>query len=172
MKDEDREDHFEEEDNGEDDEQEEETTCPYCGRIGGCPHLLAVVDLSYNFCAGGYASDHYEMFEKEITKVFLKLLKKKRRPAPSWRRDKIQALWRHALKDSSVEENYVALDPYILTQLTIDLLGEAGGEEYSAEDPGGPGLHSALKLFFAKDPKEVFNSAISILKEDLQPETQ
>ncbi len=64
------------------------------------------------------------------------------------------------------------MDPHILTQLGADLLGEAGGEEYSTESPGGPGFTSALKLFFAEDPKEVFRSALSIRKEYLRPETQ
>ncbi len=40
-------------------------------------------------------------------------------------------------------------------------------DEYATSDGGGPGVTSAISFFYAENPAEVFDTAISLLRERL-----
>ena len=60
-----------------DEDSEDLVVCPYCGRSEDCPHLLAVIDKTFNECSDGYAYGRYREFHEAIEKSFGGLLKKR-----------------------------------------------------------------------------------------------
>ena len=149
-----------------DEESGEEIRCGYCRSVGDCPHLLAVIDRSFVECSGGYAFDRYAEFGEAIEKAFLALLSMDQRGRPNWQDSDLAELWTGAAEDYSPGDEDVPLDGDCLNRLIIDLFCEAGGEEYpgSIDDGGGPGFSSAISLFYAERPREVFESALSRLR--------
>jgi len=144
--------------------------CPHCGTEGNCPHLLALIDETFNECADGYGYARYDEFRAAIEDSFGRLLSDGSRKRLKWGDKQIQKLWHRAVENYSSEDSEVTLDPDVLTVLIVDLLETSGGKRYSGSvsDDGGPGLSSVYCVFHAKNPKRVFDSALSMLKDRLR----
>jgi len=154
-----------------DENTDEEVKCPYCKPTDECSHWLAIIDSTYNCCDDGYAYDRYYEFEEKIEKNLLLALKAQN-PKSSYQKESVlQELWEHVLDNSEVDKDYVALDRYILTRVIKELLVEAGGYQHPGPimDTGSmPGFSSVISVFFAKEPKTVFENALRILDERFQ----
>jgi hypothetical protein len=149
---------------------EDVVPCPHCGTEGDCPHLLTLIDETFNECADGYAYVRYDEFRVAIEDSFGRLLSNGSRKGFKWGDKQIQMLWHHAVENHSSEDSEVSLDPDVLTVLIVDLLKTSGGERYSGpvSDDGGPGFSSVYCLFHAENPERVFDSALSKLKARLR----
>lgn len=147
----------------------EEIQCVYCGSPDDCAHLLAVIDKTFVECSGGWAYDRYGEFQRTIEKVFLASLLKGSDEQPVWEDPELVELWTGAVADYSADDEYVSLDGSVLNRLIIELFNEAGGDEYPGpiDDGGGPGFASAITLFYAQNPQDVFELALSKLSEQL-----
>ena len=142
--------------------------CPHCGSKDDCPHLLAVIDSSFLECSGGYAYDRFNEFRAKIEESFLKYLQTGKASGRKWNNPELRELWTYA--DSQYPETgEVDIDGDVLFRLIVDLLEEAGGEEYYGpiDDEGGPRFSSAITLFYSKNPQDVFERAISDLDDYL-----
>lgn len=148
-----------------DEDTGEDVECPYCGSDGDCPHLLAVIDRTFLTCNGGYAFERFGEFRTMLEEAFRKHLRTAIGASHEWKQYYLQELWNSASKQYTVGSDDVYLDKDVLFDLIIELLGDAGGDEYpgSIEDDGGPGYSSVIKLFHAEDPKVVFGRALSLL---------
>lgn len=156
-----------------DESSEDLVVCPCCGQQDDCPHLLAVFDISFNECSGGFAYDRYQEFHEAIENSFGKLLKKNARDDIKWGDKDLTELWNYAAKGYFPKDGEVSLDPDVLTRLIINLLEASGGERYtgSVSEAGGPGFTSTICLFHAKNPQSVFESALSKLQARLRSRT-
>jgi hypothetical protein len=145
----------------------DEIKCPYCASVGDCSHLLAMIDRTFNECAGGYACKRYGDFGNIIENAFGQLLRGgEQKKSPSNDPD-ITELWHHALESFSSGDAEVALDSNALDGLIEVLLIEAGAVKYPRpidDGCGAPGFSSAITLLHAMNPKGVFESALSNLK--------
>lgn len=81
-------------------------------------------------------------------------------------------LWAGALEAYSSDDVCVSLDGDVLNRLIVELFEEAGGDQYQGpiDDGGGPGFASAITLFYAQSPREVFERALSKLNQRLGSE--
>ena len=155
-----------------DEDSGEAIQCPYCGSEGHCKHLLAVIDRSFLECSGGYAFDRFHEFRKKIEGAFLKKLALGTSPAVKWHDDLLDDLWTYAQDNYSREDEYsVEIDRDTLFRLIVELLRESDGDEYpgTIDDGGAPGFSSAIALFHAASPAAVFDKAIALLAEHLEP---
>lgn len=143
----------------------DEIKCPRCGSDDDCPHLLAVIDSSFLECSGGYAYSRFGEFSTAVEKAFLRILQSRSASKAKWKDRDIQELWASA-KEGYEKSGEVWLDCDVLFRIIITLLEEAGGEQYYGpiDEEGGPGYSSAITLFHAKNPKKVFDGALSDLK--------
>lgn len=154
-----------------DEDSGEPIQCPYCGSEADCKHLLAVLDRTFLNCTSGYAYDRFREFDTKIEDAFLKKLPLGTSPAVKWHDELLDDLWTYAKDNYSIaDRDSIAIDGDTLFRLIVELLGEAGGDEYpgTTDYEGGPGFSSAITLFHAADPKEVFDEAIALLAERLE----
>jgi hypothetical protein len=142
--------------------------CPFCGSEDDCPHLLAVLDRSFNECNGGYAYSRFHEFAERITETFERELKAGRKARKPEEDGLVAELWEYAV-EAYPESKEVELDDDVLFNLVAELFDDAGGEEYpgSIIVEGGPGYTSALTVFHAEDPARVFERALSGLQQRL-----
>lgn len=143
----------------------EEICCPYCGAVEECPHVLAVLDVTFSSCTAGYACRRFAEFARMLGNTFIGLLRKGAKEEHSWLDGDLDELWKYAREEYSPHDEDAFLDSRILARLIVNLFNDAGGEEYPGpvDDEGGPGCSSAITLFYAKHPMEVFNVAITAL---------
>ena len=141
----------------------EEIRCPYCRAAGECPHLLAVLDMTFNSCTAGYACRRFPDFERMARNTFMELLPNGATEEHSWIDGELAELWKYAQEAYSPSDQDAFLDSGIITRLIVNLFNGAGGEEYTnlIDGEGGPGCSSAITLFYAEHPVEVFNAAIT-----------
>ncbi len=146
----------------------EDVCCPTCGSGDECPHLLAVIDRTFNEVQGGYCFDRDHEFQDAIEGTFKKTLERGRHKKSVRRDSEIGELWSYAIENYAPGDGEVPIDADCLTGLVIRYLNDAGGEEFQAvDDPGVPGESSAISLIYARSPHKVFTKAISRLREDL-----
>jgi hypothetical protein len=140
--------------------------CPHCGSEDDCSHLLAVIDRSFLWCSGGYAFSRFNEFHSAIEEAFLKRLQAGDVASPKWKDGRLQELWEYGTEEYG-KTNEVWIDGDMLFRLIIDLLEDAGGEEYMGpiDDEGGPGYSSAITLFYAANPQSVFERSVSDLND-------
>lgn len=144
--------------------------CPYCGSEGDCKHLLAMIDLSFLECSGGYAYARFREFHGAIEDAFLRELKAGASATVKWGSPELDCLWTDAHDHYSSEDpGWVEIDGDILYRSIVEWLDEAGGDRYPGiiDDEGGPRFSSAIALFYAKSPKQVFDRATALLAERL-----
>jgi hypothetical protein len=143
-----------------------EIRCPYCASSEDCTHFLALIDRTFNECSGGYACERYHEFQTLIEAAFLRLFRRGDHKGCSWSSETLRQLWEYASASHSQNDDEVSLDQYALTRLIIELFEAAGAVEYpgSIESSGAPGYCSAWTLFHAKNPRTVFEAALSKLK--------
>jgi len=125
-----------------------------------------VIDRSCLECSGGYAYSRFNEFHSAIEEAFLKRLQPGNVASSKWEDDRLQELWEYATEEYG-KTNEVWIDGDVLFRLIIDLLENAGGEEYMGpiDDEGGPGFSSAITLFYATNPQSVFDHSVSDLKD-------
>jgi len=147
---------------------DEAIQCPHCGSEDDCPHLLAVIDRSFLECSGGYAYDRFDEFRTTVEGSFLKQLQMGTTSSKTWNDEHVRELWIGAMEEYS-KTGELCIDGYVLFRLIVNLLEEAGGDEHRGPivDDGGPGFSSAITLFYANNPQEVFARAVSDLKDRL-----
>lgn len=153
-------------------EPEGEVACPCCGvKEGECDHLLAVIDRTFGSLGGGYAHARSNEFYKLVETVFRGHLERNERMKFAWldyQGDELQELWEAAVESWAEDNSFLQIDGDILTRMELQLLEAEGAIECDSEcDGGAPGMSSAVSTYFAENPKEVFDNAIILLKEQL-----
>lgn len=155
-----------------DEDTGEEPTCPYCNSAEDCPHLLAVLDKSFSTCEGGYCYERFNKLSDSVERAFKDRLQLTRKPAKrQWKDYYLQELWEQVLKagiPEDVEEDLV-LPGSAVINLIVDVLDVAGGYQVygSLVSEGGAFCSSAMELFYAEDPKAVFEAAAGELERRL-----
>jgi hypothetical protein len=151
-----------------DEDTGEELNCPYCGSTEDCPHLFAVLDNSFSTCEGGYSYERFDELLESVERAFKDRLNVRRRPAKSeWKDYYVQALWAEVLEQGLPEdiENDLVLPGPASIELIVDVLNEAGGYQIygSLVSESGAFTSSSKELFYAEDPKAVFEKAVEEL---------
>ncbi len=143
--------------------------CPECGSKDDCPHLLGVIDQSFLECSGGYAYDRWSEFRSAVEESFSRRLQLNGESSTTWSDNELQELWEISLSEYS-ETGELVVDGDTLFRLIIEMLEDCGGRQYSGliDDEGGPGFASAISLFYAQNPRAVFDAALVSLKELLK----
>jgi hypothetical protein len=145
---------------------EEKASCPYCGSDQGCQHHLALFDLTFGECIGGYAFDRYEELEDVVRTAFLGLLESGRQEMYSWNDRDIAELWDIAVKEYANGMDFcIYRFPFI--GLLDDIMetrsiGMACGTDYP------PGFASDMVSFYHREPQKAFELVLSDLKSLLQ----
>jgi hypothetical protein len=146
----------------------EEIRCCYCEATEGeCEHLLAVVDITFDACVGGYAYDRYRCFRDLIEHSFEDALELRAHRPVKWYDSDLDALWAAVIASFSVEHPVVDLDSAYVNRLVGRLFVEAGGKRYVGTESGGPGLSSSVAVYFTRNPKQVFEKSLALLRERL-----
>jgi hypothetical protein len=83
-----------------------------------------------------------------------------------WNTRELNELWDYARIGFSERHTTVALDGVVVSQLVIDMFNRVGCEKYSrsVENAPGPGLASVWTLYYAENPAEVLDAALSELR--------
>lgn len=160
-----------------DEDTGEEPTCPYCGSAEDCPHLLAVLDMTFSTCEGGYCYERFDELKEPVERAFKERLLSTgtRPPRQQWKDNYVQELWTEVLEQGLPEdiEDDLDLPGLALFELIIEVLEAADGYRIygSLVTEGGPGMSSAMELFYAEDPKVVFEKAVEELDRRLSDVT-
>jgi hypothetical protein len=145
--------------------------CPTCGSEGECPHLLAVLDRSFQTCVGGYALDRFQKFEDMIRKAFTERIRAGSDPGPSWAHRELDEMWKYAVDQTSDSEEMDAeidIDGDPLFRLVAALLDREGVVElYAIEGDDMPGFTSAMSVLYADDAENAFETALADLHKSL-----
>ncbi|NNM00376.1 MAG: hypothetical protein HKO62_06470 [Gammaproteobacteria bacterium] len=149
-----------------DEDTGEPIRCPFCDAEESCRHRLALLDLSFLSCEDGYARGRFDEFSERIEKAFAERIQRKARPLKRWEKWHLDELWADATADTA---DGLMLSGDIMFQVVMELLTAAGGEEYPGciVADGGPGMSSAIALFFAEDPESVFTRSMELLERAL-----
>jgi hypothetical protein len=156
-----------------DEDTGDEPSCPYCSSAEDCPHLFAVLDKTFSTCEGGYCYERFEELTETVERAFKeRLLSAGKRPSKEqWKDYYVQDLWTDVLEQGLPEdiEDDLALPGPALFELLIDVLDAAGGYQVygSLVSESGAFCSSAMELFYAEDPKAVFEAAARELERRL-----
>ena len=154
----------------EDEDTGEAIRCPYCETEDWCKHYFAAIDRSFLECSGGYARERFDELSKLIEAAFRKHLQSKQKPTIKWEDYHLQDLWDNVETESGGNEVY--LDGSMLIELIVELFGEADTVELDGVEDDGPGLCSAMSIFYAEDAKKAFDQALADLSGRLTAATQ
>jgi hypothetical protein len=154
-----------------DEDTGEAIQCPYCESEDHCEHLLAVLDHSFLQCSGGYAYERFDEFDECLRKAFGPKLRDSTAASHDWKNSMITELWAWAKENAGEDGDSVIIDGDVLLRLVVELLEDAGGDEYPGliDTGGGASYSSVITLFHASSPKAVFNDAVKKLRELLEP---
>ena len=151
-----------------DEDSGEPVLCPYCGKEGECPHLLAIIDHSFGEVRAGEAFRRGGAMLDAVERGFERRLGSLGDPPARWRDPLLDELW-----DSAVEARRTAqggdpvyIDLQIFYYCLAELLEMAGGLRYPGTiiEDGGPGFTSSLTILHARDPARVFDQALGDFK--------
>ena len=153
---------------------EKSVLCPHCSKEDDCPHLLAVIDLTFSECLGGYACSHgLGELEGLIEEAFQKHIKAGTTPLKVIGDENLHQMWVYAgeyleATHGDEDDDYlpeIEIDNDALLRLAVELLFDAGGEERSeiVDDEGIPGQASSMTIIYAREPKMVIDKAIENL---------
>jgi hypothetical protein len=152
-----------------DEDTGEDIPCPWCEAVGDCPHRLALIDLTFGQCDGGYAFDRWSEALTAVEDGLRFILKNRRISKAKQLSWTLRNMLTYAREDFDRKSDWISIDGSAFTRLMVESLTEAGGQEYegSIVDEGGPGASSAMALLHAEDPKAVFEAALTDLSEVL-----
>jgi len=145
-------------------------TCPFCGQDDVCDHLLAVVDKSIVECRHGRFTNYFANFLTLLEDAFAEAMEAG--DLGDWGDELIREMWRDSVDDCDNDPDGIAINGFLAMRLLVSLLQESDGVEYSGNtyDGGGPGLSSALSVFYAEDPEAVCNQVMATLVDRLHIE--
>jgi len=145
-------------------------TCPFCGQDDVCSHMLAVVDKSIVECRHGRFSNYFGKFLTLLEDAFAEAMEAG--DPVDWGDELIREMWSDSVDDYDNDPNGIAINGFLAMRLLVSLFQESDGVEYSGNtyDGGGPGLSSALSVFYAEDPEAVCNQVMAALADRLHVE--
>lgn len=146
--------------------------CPFCGVSAdeGCEHALALLDMTFGECRGGYCDDHLSEIGAYIRAAFASVSPTVEQANLQWSDALIQELWEGLdQKESRESADNIYLDSHEYMRFVAELLEEAGGKRHpgSLLEDDGPGVTSAMELFYAKDPRAVTQAALEAVQSRL-----
>jgi hypothetical protein len=153
-----------------DEETGEEPVCMYCHSDGDCPHLTAVVDVTFAECVGGALYEHMDGLRETLRQSVLTKLKDGKVGDTKGYSEFASII--QAARDSfdPKDPEYVDLDEHLFLDWIIEVLLAAGAEEPHGRivEEGGPCQSPALRILYARDPKVVIQRVENELKEALR----
>ena len=142
-----------------------EIACPECGAdtTEHCPHLLAVIDVTFGQCEGGAAFDRWSGYTSRVIEVFQKHLANG--VTPDWEHFEVQEVWEALEEVDDPEDFYLPSEAF--TNLMVAVFEEAGGFDHSGDliDESGGRCESEMRIVYAKKPKKVCEKAAVILEQ-------
>jgi hypothetical protein len=135
--------------------------CPICGSHETCPHLVAVLDLTFLECTNGALFDEVYEFSDLIKGHFVEFLESGTSPKDI--SSEIEAMWKHARECFDPISKDVEIDGDAFYRFLNTLLEEAGAISIQAVSEGGPGMSSSLRVLYAEFPDKVVQNATAIL---------
>jgi hypothetical protein len=132
--------------------------------------MLAVVDKSIVECRHGRFANYFGKFLTLLEDAFAEAMEAGE--PVDWGDELIREMWSDSVDDCDNDPDGIAINGFLAMRLLVSLLQESDGVEYSGNtyDGGGPGLSSALSVFYAEDPEAVCNQVMAALADRLHIE--
>lgn len=143
----------------------DEIACPECGADTSedCPHILAVIDVTFGQCEGGAAYELWDKYTSRVTEVFQKHLADGVKP--DWKHFEVQEVW-DALELPEDPEDF-CLPFEAFADLMVAVFEEAGGVDHPGDltEESGGRCESEVRILYAKKPKKVCEKAVAVLEQ-------
>ena len=82
-----------------------------------------------------------------------------------WDTHDLRELWENARESHDAKSGYFAVESTVMICVVAELFFDAGSAEYigPATEGDTPGMASSLSVFYAEDPKAIFDKALVML---------
>jgi hypothetical protein len=149
-----------------DEETAMKPSCIFCNSHTACPHLVAIIDKTFNTCNGGALYEHIGNLERLLSEIIVGIKEAKSCISENRLGIHFPPIYQAAVDNfDSKYPDYVYIDNGKFFEWLVEALINAGAEElpgYFVEE-GGPGQSSALSYLYAKKPKVVIQTIVNAL---------
>jgi hypothetical protein len=141
--------------------------CPECGADtdSECPHVLAIIDVTFGACEGGAAFHYWDTYSSRVKSAFKTYLASS--VTPKWKHFEVENVWDNLEVPEDLED--LCLPFTAFADLIVAVLEAAGGYEHHGNvmSESGGRCQSAMRILYAEKPKQVCKKSVTVLEQRL-----